>query len=458
MHDSRVSHYLAAAQKILDGEFDVEILTGEDDEMGKLGEALQRVVVENEQRARKDKLILSVAEQINDGLLLDEICDHVYESFRSIIPYDRIGLALIEDGGERVVSHWARSRAPKILLGPHYSALLAGSSLERIIETGEPRILNDLEAYLKGHPGSDATKRIVDEGMRSSLTCPLWAFGKPTGFVFFSSTEPHTYATEHVHTYLSIARQLSMSLERGRLYRDLVAANEAKDRFVGFAVHDLRGRLTVLDGYLRLLSGGKVGSVSGKALTVLPRLERAASTMLALINGMLDVKEIESGRVDLDLQMTDVGELLRECRQELLPLADGKSIQLLLDVERALPAVEMDPERVRRIVENLVTNALKFSRSQTNITVGAREVELGIEVYVTDEGQGIPKDEIPQLFTDFGRTSTRPTANEPSTGLGLAIVKRLVEAHGGTISVQSEPRRGSRFSFTLPRGRVLTKA
>ena len=458
MSDSRISNYRLATQKILDGDYDIEIPSGEDDELGRLGEMLRRLAGEFEKRSRKEKLTLSVIDRINEGLLPDEICDHVYESFRSIIPYDRIGLALLEDREQLVVSQWARTRAPEIRIASGYSAPLAGSSLEKILANGEPRILNDLEAYLREHPRSHATGLIVAEGMRSSLTCPLWAFGKPTGFIFFSSMQPKTYEAEHVHTYLSIAGQLSMSLERGRLYGELKKANEAKDRFAGIAAHDLRGRVTVLDGYLRLLSGGKIGAVSEATLKVLPRMERASATMLTLINDMLDVKEIESGRVDLDLQATNLGEFLCDCRQELLPLAEGKSIELTLDVTPDLPVVEMDPERVRQIVENLLSNALKFSPSETTITLGARRTDTEVEVTVADEGQGIPEDEIPRLFTDFGRTSTRPTANEPSTGLGLAIVKRLVEAHGGTIGVKSDFGRGSEFSFTLPIERLaLTK-
>jgi hypothetical protein len=110
---------------------------------------------------------------VNSGLLLDQVLDYVFESFDPIIPYDRIGVTLLEDDGNVARAHWARSRASKIRLKNGYSAPMAGSSLRAIIETGEPRILNDLEAYLREHPGSVSTRTIVSEGMRSSLTCPL---------------------------------------------------------------------------------------------------------------------------------------------------------------------------------------------------------------------------------------------------------------------------------------------
>ena len=450
MSDSRISHYRSAVQKALEGQFDVDISTGEDDDLGRLGEALRELAQQTERRIRKERLILSLTERINAGVVPDEICAHVYDSFRTVIPYDRIGLALLEDDDRKVVAQWARSRAAEIRLGSGYSAPMQGSSLERILETGQPRILNDLKAYLAAHPASDATKRIVAEGMRSSLTCPLIADGRPLGFIFFNSMQARAYEREHVDVYLSIAGQLAMSLERGRLYGQMVELNQAKDRFLGIAAHDLRGRLTVLDGYLRLLVSGKIAGVSGAAAKILPRLDRAATTMLTLVNDMLDVKAIEAGHVELTMEPTDIGEFLERCREEMLPLAADKSIELSLDVEADLPTVEMDPVRIGQVVENLVGNALKFSYPDTQINMGAKRTGAEVEVFVLDQGQGIPKDELPKLFTDFGRTSTRPTAREPSTGLGLAIVKRLVEAHGGVIAVDSEHGRGSVFSFTLP--------
>jgi GAF domain-containing protein len=143
--------------------------------------------------------------------LPDEVLGFVYESLQSLIPHDRIGVALIEDGGT-VRARWARSAASEIHLAADYSAPLEGSSLQQVIATGEPRILNDLEAYLADHPQSDSTLRIVREGMRSSLTGPLVARGRPIGFIFFSSLRRDAF--EHEHTGCS-ARSPAAVGDRG---------------------------------------------------------------------------------------------------------------------------------------------------------------------------------------------------------------------------------------------------
>jgi class 3 adenylate cyclase len=131
---------------------------------------------------------------------------------------------LVEDDGRTARSIWVRSKLPGVEIPVGYSARLEGSSLQAVLESGSPRILNDLEAYLREHPDSENTRRIVADGIRSSLTCPLIAVGKPVGFLFFSSTAPHTYDDVHVELYLRVAEHLSLIIEKSRLYRQVVEA------------------------------------------------------------------------------------------------------------------------------------------------------------------------------------------------------------------------------------------
>jgi transcriptional regulator with GAF, ATPase, and Fis domain len=128
-------------------------------------------------------LLQNLIVQANSGVELSEVLNRVYKSFRSLIPFDRIGLALLERNGAVLRARWGRSESTRICLKPGYAASIEGSSLRTIIETGQPRILNDLEDHLKAHPNSAATALMVEEGMRSSLTCPLIAMGKPIGFL-----------------------------------------------------------------------------------------------------------------------------------------------------------------------------------------------------------------------------------------------------------------------------------
>jgi signal transduction histidine kinase len=131
-------------------------------------------------------------------------------------------------------------------------------------------------------------------------------------------------------------------------------------------------------------------------------------------------------------------------------LAKAKSIELNIDLPENLPSVKLDKERINQVLNNLITNAIKFSFPETVIIMKAERKENEVLISVVDQGQGIPKNEIPHIFGEFNCASVRPTAGEKSTGLGLSIVKRMVEAHQGRIWVESELEKGSTFMFTLP--------
>ena len=176
----------------------------------------------DERRISQLEAILAIASRINAGNTLEEVLDHIYEGFRRLIPYDRLGCALIDARSGRVQAIWARSRAERHELDRGYSATLAGSSLARIAATGRPRILNDLQKYATKHPASDATRRVVADGVRSSLTCPLIANGKAIGFLFFSSNKAATYTAEHTDAYQEIAALVSLVVERSRAHEELV--------------------------------------------------------------------------------------------------------------------------------------------------------------------------------------------------------------------------------------------
>ena len=170
--------------------------------------------------------IQEISTEISKGSVLDDILNRIYDTFHKIIPYDRIGCALLSDDHEKVIAHWTKTNYPEeIRIKKGYTALLTGSSLEEILITQQPRIINDLQLYLADHPKSVSTQLIVSEGIQSSLTCPLIADGKPVGFLFFSSKEKNTYIDAHQKIFVSIARQISILVEKSRLYQHIYDLN-----------------------------------------------------------------------------------------------------------------------------------------------------------------------------------------------------------------------------------------
>lgn len=396
------------------------------------------------------RTLLRLTEQINMGITLEDALNHLFDSFRDVIPFDRISLATVENQGAIVRSYWVRTDYPGIKIDRGYAAKLNGSSLQRIILTNEPRIINDVEAYLSTHPRSESTRRILEEGVRSSLTCPLIAAGKPVGLLFFSSRKPHAYATAHVQLFEAIAGQVATILEKARLYDQLFELNDIKNKFMGIVAHDLKTPLGVIKSHLDLLDQGLLGEISPRQQESVSLMRDWCGRMLALISNLLSMTVVESGKLELHKTPTNINEFLKREHPFYKLLAQGKGISLDFIVPDDLPVVPIDQDRISQVLNNLLTNAIKFSHPHSGISLSAYVTETHLTIAVTDHGQGIPENEQAHLFEFFTRTSVRPTAGETSTGIGLATARTMVEAHGGTISVRSKVGDGSTFLFSLP--------
>jgi len=464
--DERIHHYIAATEELSKGNFEIVIPSSTNDEVGRLGLALQDLARSLETRYQELQKLNRLTNQINSGLLLEEILDQVYNDFRDFIPYDRVGFALLEDDGKVLKSQWARTEYQPVLLGRYYLGNMAGSSLEKILNSGKPRIINDLEAYLQRNPSSESTQIIVQEGIRSSLTCPLIANGVSIGFIFFSSRKKNTYVRAHIEIYLQIAGQLSVIVEKGRLVSELAAQKEKieqqyqqvrhlmemQNTFMGIAAHDLRSPIASIQNVAELLLTTEIVLQAGEKQEFLGDIRDQTQHMLGLLNDLLDVTRIEAGKLELELIYKQMTELLEDAVRRNDLLAAKKNTRVVLQTVEP-GTVLADPIRIRQVLDNLISNAVKYSPPGSLVTVRAKRGSICWRVEVQDEGPGISSKDRERLFQDFARLSARPTGGEKSTGLGLSIARRVIDAHGGEIGVDSVDGKGATFWFTLPNSR-----
>jgi len=180
------------------------------------------------QQRRFDRL-RQVTERVNRGVRLDEILDFIFEEFRDIIPYNRIGYAAIDHEARRVVARWSHSDGPPAFPVGYWQPF-NDTSLVALADAGRPRIINDLAAYAQEHAGSDVTRMLVGEGHRSSLTCPLVVDGRPIGFLFFDSQQPAVYSDVHVEFFVQVAGVISVAVERGRAVSELAEQKAVIER------------------------------------------------------------------------------------------------------------------------------------------------------------------------------------------------------------------------------------
>ena len=241
-----------------------------------------------------------------------------------------------------------------------------------------------------------------------------------------------------------------MHQEMAQKNSELEKSIETQNHFIGMAAHDMRNPLAVMLGYSQLMLEGVVGPIEGNQKKFVGSIHKAAQSLLQLVNELLEISEIEAGNLQLDLTETDLSALVRNAVEMNGFLAQNKNITILADLQEVQPLM-LDSSKIDQVLNNLLSNATKYSHPDTTVRVElGREPCGGVRLAVVDQGQGIPLAEQTELFQPFHKTSVKGTAGEKSTGLGLAIVKRIVEGHGATIGVESEPGKGSTFTVRFP--------
>jgi signal transduction histidine kinase len=232
---------------------------------------------------------------------------------------------------------------------------------------------------------------------------------------------------------------------------ELQKLDRLKDELIALVSHELRTPLTSIHGYLDLVLEGRTGDLTAEQREFLAIVRRSADRLLALVNDLLFLAQAEAGMLKLTLEPADLVALAEESLQSARPNADAAGVELELDAPDSL-AVEVDGSRIVQLLDNLVSNAIKFTPSGGHVRVLVARRADRASIVVSDTGMGISAEDQARIFSRFFRTAEAGHEAIQGTGLGLTITKTIAEAHGGSITVASEPGRGTRFTVELPVG------
>ena len=241
--------------------------------------------------------------------------------------------------------------------------------------------------------------------------------------------------------------EMADELEREASQRDQL--DRLKDEFVLTASHELRSPLTSVQGFAELLMLER-DSLTPKQVDTVEIILDNCRHLVRLLNDLLDLARSDAGRLAIAPKPTELAPLIDDAVRTMRGQTDGAGQTLTQGIEPGIPLVEVEPDRIRQILVNLLTNAHEYSPPGATIGVTARVVDADVEIAVTDNGPGIPESQLEHIFERFVRGDAGLTQRVGGTGLGLAISKSLVELHGGTIAVASTVGAGSTFSFRLP--------
>ena len=241
--------------------------------------------------------------------------------------------------------------------------------------------------------------------------------------------------------------EMADELEREASQRDQL--DRLKDEFVLTASHELRSPLTSVQGFAELLMMDR-DSLTPKQVETVEIILENCRHLVRLLNDLLDLARSDAGRLGIVPQPTDVAPLIEEAVRTMRAQTDASRQALSVEIEPGLPQIYVEGDRIRQILVNLLTNAHEYSPEGASIGVKARVLDAEVEIAVSDNGPGIPENQLQHIFERFVRGDAGLTQRVGGTGLGLAIAKSLVELHGGTISAESTPGQGSTFRFRLP--------
>jgi len=247
------------------------------------------------------------------------------------------------------------------------------------------------------------------------------------------------------------AKVKARTLELEKLNGRLSELNIEKNKYIGMVAHDLRNPIGVAASFSDILIENYDDLDKRIQLEYLEQINKSCNFSLNLIHDFLDISKIEAGIFDLNLTFQEYVSFVKNNIIQNEILAKNKSQEIIITADQSSIIVCFDTNKIQQVLNNLLSNAIKYSFPNTKIVIDISETDAGIVTKIIDHGQGIPAEEIRNLFNPFHTTSVKATAEEKSIGLGLAIVKKIIEAHHGSVNVESEVGKGSTFYFTIPK-------
>jgi PAS domain S-box-containing protein len=337
---------------------------------------------------------------------------------------------------------------------------LAESKLVRdAIAGGLPMIVSEVtDDFLRKVVADDEHFSAIRAlGLRSLVIAPMVAHGRTVGTMTFATAESRRHFTEDdLPLVTNLASRAGAMIEIARLYHVAESSNRAKDDFLATLSHELRTPLTSILGWAKLLSGGGLDDETLR--TAITTIEQSARTQALLVDDLLDVSRVVSGKLSLKNEPVDLRDVIANVIDAMRVAADAKAIRLDAEGPGVRTVVQGDATRLQQIVWNLVSNAIKFSGEGKRVLARLERHGNHARIVVRDEGRGIAPSFLPFVFDPFRQADAGAARAHGGLGLGLAIVRYLAEAHGGSVSAESAGLgRGATFTVTLPIARRLAR-
>lgn len=451
----------------------------------------QEIAKATEDLARKNEsltILRHIDQVIISSLGIEEMAQKIVDTISWELGY-KGGFLILKDKSGKALQPVALSNIP------HYNKIhellpipitkykmpldMAPSNLlVRAVKERKPFYTTDFrDVYVPAVPPELAVELQKTTQTQYNLVYPLQAKGEVLGVIVFDLVKPYVEFNEDEQLLLgSFMDEAGIAINNAMLYEELQEVNgrlkqanqrlreldQMKDELVSVASHELRTPMTAIKGYLWMALNKQGDQLNDKLKEYLARSYQSTERLIEMVNDMLSVSRLEGKRISLDIKKIGLNDLIDSVLFDLTPKAQEKGLELTYERPKLDPVAMADETRLREILINLMGNAVKYTdRGKVWITIdtdvphqeGIEKAMLQVNIH--DTGKGIAKDDMPKLFTKFGKLtqgSFVKSAEEGGTGLGLYIAKGMIELHGGKVWAESEEGKGSTFSFTVPKG------
>jgi signal transduction histidine kinase len=310
------------------------------------------------------------------------------------------------------------------------------TSLDKVRQTGEPVSYEtklDMAAF--GTPGAPTLWFVTK-------VVPIKVEGALSGYILIASD-----ITAHKQAEAELER---LAERLARTNRALEQSNRVKTEFMATVTHELRTPLHSVIGFAGLLKDEVPGPLNAKQTAFAADILAAGQHLLVLVEGILEMSRLDADGAELGREPVEIGAALQECLAAHRAAAEARGVTIGLDVVAKAGSAQLDPKGLRRMLDALIGNAIKFNREGGTVAVSARRTGGALEIAVADTGIGIAAEDLAKLFKPLVQLDAGLARRQGGIGLGLALARRLAELHGGTIKVESEPGKGSTFTLRLP--------
>ena len=330
------------------------------------------------------------------------------------------------------------------------------------------------EVILANQVKDPELKKLLDIH-RTKIVMPLLHQNQETGILFLGEHKSLGYSSRDIEMLESIAGELAVSIRNSLSLeeinelnkslqrkideatkelrfsnRQLQRLDEAKNEFISMASHQLRTPLTSIKGYLDMMLEGDLGKITPTQRAVLREAFSSSERMVRLINDFLNVSRLQTGKFNIDKQKIDIAQILRDEVALLKVVADQRSVEMNLKIDKKVPLIAADSEKIRQVILNMIDNAIYYSDPHKKVVISLKNNNDMIEFTVKDSGIGVPKSEQANLFSKFFRGTNARKKRPDGTGVGLFLARKVILSHDGEVIFESEEGKGSTFGFKLP--------